>query len=184
MRAQAKPFATEYKSRKPPKAAALFDESEIISGEVRPPRDVNEDLSTRHDGGYDEALRAADAVFGGNKKEAAASSASEIPQEPEKRILTDLSYIDPLAERLAAAPARRGRKPGSKNAPRAPLAITPVLEIEASMPTAMPAAQASSVQQIGLKRRRGGFLAKLRARRSTKPGERWKLKARRKSGQP
>lgn len=177
MRKQAKPFKTEYKGRKPHKAVALFDEADVHAGDERPPRDVNDDLSAQHEGSYEEALRAADAVFGGHLAHEPSikklSVAPEEPREPEKRILQDLSYVDPLEARLAnAKPSRRGRPLGSKNKPKAPSA-PPTVVSEPPGPTV-----SAPVSNVVFRRRGIGFRQQVAIRTSLKPGERWKLKLR------
>ena len=181
MRKPAKPFKTEYKSRKPPKNAALFDEG-MVHGDDLPSRDINADLprepDDRHDARYEEAVRAANDVFGGPKANLAMEASEAVPEVDERTVLSDLSYKDPLEARLeAAASIKRGRKPGAKNRPK----FAPPADAPAPVPSPAPAQPATTATSVvvarpGGRQRRLGFLKQLEARRTMKPGDRWKLK--------
>lgn len=184
VRKPARPFVTEHKSRKLPKHAALFDEG-MVHGDHLPSRDINADVAELRDEGhdrrYEEALRAADNVFGGAKPSERTGAASGAPDEPARTVLSDLSYQDPLEVRLAAASlVRRGRKLGSKNRPKlappadapAPVSAGPKARFEATGT----AAETDRVRPLVQRRQRVGFLKRQQARLATKPGDRWKLK--------
>lgn len=181
VRKPARPFVTEYKSRKPAKSAAMFDESMMV-GDM-PSRDINADLDgqpsdTGYDARYEEALRAADSVFG-VVRPASSEASSQALEKPQRTILSDLSYIDPVDERLAAAAlVKRGRKTGSKNKKRVAVAYT---SPEAAAVTPEPARTIPAPlrpQTVARHRPHVGFIKQLEARRSAKPGDKWKFKLR------
>lgn len=183
MRRTTKPFQREYKSRKPGKKPTLFDEA-MVQGDELPSRDIDADLVALPDRGsdhsYKEALKAANSVFGGAKPSLAVEA-----EGPPRSVLSDLSYKDPLEERLAAAASiKRGRKPGSENKLKV-IPVGPSLEMagaatEAAASTTAEVA-AAKTRTIPHRRQHVGFLKLLETRRATKPGDRWKLKLRRQS---
>lgn len=183
LRKPVKPFVTEYKSRKAPKPSARIDEN-MMHDEV-PPRDINADLHEEDgDAQYEQALRAADSVFGKSPKAAAPESTETtptvVPEADKRTVLSDLSYRDPLEERLAAAAAvKRGRKPGSTNKPKIkpPEAATTVQAAPVTTP-AFVVQLASPTRRMVRRVPRIGFMKQLAEKRATKPGERWKLKLR------
>ena len=179
MRKATKAFVTEYRGGKRssglPKPRALFDDSNIFSTDEKPPRDLNDEREAS-EGGYEAALRAADALFSKPalmlaQDQAGASTA------PEKRVLADLSYHDPLAERLAAAGAvRRGRKPGTKNRPKAPSETIPAIGV-ASAPANVSFANPAPFIRAVRSQAVIGYRDKILLRKALQPGERWKARA-------
>ncbi len=147
MRRPMKPFVTEYKpstrrqisaTRHPQPFAT--EPSATESASPKPSETGRFDAASRTDDSYEAALRAADALFSpqrhrpdhgggdgtdnGGTREAAGRGSGRI-----LRVLDEPSP-EPLSEMMSAlerehAPKRRGRKPGSKNRPKADKAASP-----------------------------------------------------------
>jgi hypothetical protein len=132
MRRPLKPFVTEYKTGR--KAPGQLDHAGAAEPaqdglKVRPPR-----LEPDQDESYEAALRAADALFrppaehgpknqcveGERTEDAPSQTASPLAQGGRILRVIDEEPLSPFAELEARhAPKRRGRKPGSKNKPKA-----------------------------------------------------------------
>lgn len=194
MRRQSKPFVTEYKSSSRRSKDAFGQDPQ---GDIDLSR-----LAAGADDGYDAAMRAADALFSPKRAEATqaaaptttaappaeateAARAAPIPERPAGRILQAIEEApaDPFAELEALhAPKRRGRKPGSKNKPKAaaierpapmvdaPRPAIPAVAVMAAVVAARPseATEGESTGATPRGERFGWVRTKLR------PGERWK----------
>lgn len=204
MRRPVKPFLTEYRgaARRQPAPAG-----EGLATPPAPGQSVSGRFltSSQQEDSYDAALRAADALFSGplaGSKPATSDTGSvstvaeELSPAPHRTGGRILRVIDepPLtaiaqleAER---APKRRGRKPGSKNKPKAPLVaetfpavvsatggsvalIAPsVTALQPNSPPTESLARRPAPARSTPETRRGEKYAWIRTK--LKPGERWK----------
>ena len=205
MRRPVKPFVTEYRggSRRANNASGQgprldLNRPEADRADARPAEPWGSALSTPPAGssggpqedGYEAALRAADALFSGQRQPAAAAdgsaTAEAAPPHPSGgRILRAIDETpSPELARLEAehAPKRRGRKPGSKNKPKFTAEVTqpavavppppseapphPIMARVATLPAAVARIATPSVGP------RSGRYAWVRTK--LKPGEQWK----------
>ena len=163
MRRPVKPFVTEYRgaTRRQPGSTGLGSSNELEAPPPRPaePRqtETSRFVAAQQEDTYEAALRAADALFSGSRgseppmpfeplspKDTRAEASPERPAaavvegRPSGRVLRVID--EPPLQELALleaerAPKRRGRKPGSKNKPKVPIAaITAESPAEAPAP--------------------------------------------------